>query len=130
MDQIINDKYYDKATNFIQEHITSEILTDEVRNKFTEYYQSLTMENAKYIFDEVSELYNEAVRVNRHEFMSMQLKLAGTLFLYGGGIGLIGVVGKKLIPEKSKFNKYAEYVQNAGLCVMGLSFIMLFAIGH
>jgi len=130
MDQIINDKYYDKATNFIQEHITSEILTDEVRNKFTEYYQSLTMENAKYVFDEVSKLYNEAVQVNRHEFMSMQLKFAGTIFLYGGGISLIGMVGKKLIPEKSNFHKYAEYVQNGGLCVVGLSVIMLFAIGH
>ena len=62
MDQVIADKVYVDAKSFIQEHITGNILSDETKNKFVEYYNNLTLENAKSVHAEVTGLYSKELK--------------------------------------------------------------------
>lgn len=127
MDQIQLDQYYNKARTFIQEHIQKEILSDEVKNKFIEYYQSINTENAKHIYDSVSALYSDAVKVNRREILLFELKWSGTLSLFGCIIILFGTIGKRFILPSSRFYKYGTHIQIGGSMVLLFSIMLFFA---
>ena len=134
MDQIISDQYYDDTRTFIQKHINSAILSDEAKQKFTDYYQALTVDNAKSIYNQVSALYSEAVNTNVRAFNYAHFKFAVYVILSGVGVAVVGTgakwLGSKLQLNYGSFSKYIEYIQGFGVGVTLLGVACLFAIGH
>ena len=127
---IINDHYYDKAREFIQEHVKGNFLSEEVKTKFAEYYQSLNAENAKHVYEEVSKLYSDAVAISKREFNMGAFQFALLVFAISGGVSLVGTIGDYFIPKISRWHRYSKYIQNIGFGGMIAGVCLFFAIGH
>jgi hypothetical protein len=130
MEVITNNHYYTQTRQFIETHATESFLSQEIKDKFVEFYQSVNTENAKVVYDEVCNLYNHAKDMNRREFNSAMLKLSLMVFLVSGATSLVGTAGTYLIPKISWFHRLSKWIQKIGYGGMVVGGCMLFAVGH
>ena len=130
MDQLISDQYYDKTRAFIQEHAKATFLSEEIQNKLIELYNTLTIENAKQIYESATTLYYDAARENMRQFNLSCFKFAGTGILMGSGISLVGYLGTKFTDKDCVSHKVFDYTMKGGGGVILLSVCFMFAIGH
>ena len=130
MDTIIADRTYDQARHYIQECISKDFLSEEVKNKLVEFYGSLTVENAKTIYDNSVKLYGNAVRENRLAFDSSMYWYAGIMILSGLVPVILCQFAKKYVSPWNRFYRYVEKTEMIGTGVLALGLIALFSIGH
>lgn len=125
MDAIIADQMLVNTKTYIQEHVQSAHLTDEVKNKFIELYNSVTVNNASAVYAEVSYLYDTAIHNLKREFDMQMFKFAGQLIVGGVVVYGIGRVVKyfNIMPEH---NYNFDIMAGAGV-VSGV--ILFFSIG-
>lgn len=125
MEQITADRYYIKAQEFIQKNIVS--VPSDLVQKFTEYYDSLTKENAQQVYGEVVQLYNNHNREITLQFNWSMLKFSGGVLLTGSAIALTSYLIDKVVSPKNRFLEYTTYF-GCGLMALGVCFGL--AVGH
>jgi hypothetical protein len=128
MENIINDQFHDKTVQFIQQHINDSYLSDELKQKFVEFYQQVNRNNSETIYRTVKNLYSQEVTANRQAFNTTMLQYAGGTMLVGGGIHLIGSMGERYSTARTA--RTFTNIRNIGSVIMGLGFIGLLSIGH
>ncbi len=121
--------YYDIAKNFIEQNVENPNFPEQVKNRFVECYDLLTVENAKTIYYELLKLHGEVANKIKREFNMSMFKTSGTVIL----IGLIPVIlcqiAKQYIP-RNRFYKYVDHIQYVAGWVSAFGVCMLFAVGH
>ncbi len=96
MERIVDDRYYDIAKKFIQEHI--EMLPLDIALEFTNYYNKLTPENAKSTYNLLQSMYTEYCLNKQRNFDIHALKIGGFLAV----VGTAGIIGAYL------YDKYVK----------------------
>ncbi|QKF93953.1 hypothetical protein QKU48_gp0495 [Fadolivirus algeromassiliense] len=131
MEQIISEKYYDKARSFIQEHIESTILSENNKNQLINLYNSLTNENGKQVYETASNLLSNATGEAYMKFHMACLKISLTWFLIGIVLLLSGFIGTEFCNKYSYCNKFFEYilVGGIGIIMFSIPIVVLFSFG-
>ncbi len=127
MDVIIANRDCNNARNFIEKHISTHFLTKENISQMTTLYNSITAENAKEVYGKASDIFYEAVRINRHNFNIQWLRFFGAFFLISGGICLTGFLAERYL---KKYFKYYEHIKCIGAVGLFVSFCGVLATGH
>lgn len=126
MEAILADKIYENTRHFIQDHIQSKLLTEEIQQQFINLYNGLNVHNAAQVNMEVKSLFENAKNANIVNFNNGMFKLSGQLIV--GGIVVYGI-GRVV----NYFNIMPDHVSNFDL-VAGIgvfSGAMLFcSVGH
>ena len=130
MEHIIGDKYVVDAKEFIQKHAQDDCLSNEVKNKFIEYYDLINRENAKTIYDELSKLYHEAALKSHHDFNVSMAKISGGTLLVGVVLAGLGYAGQRYTRVNTTMHSisYTSSIIGIGTIIIGTA--MLFSIGH
>lgn len=130
---IINDKYYNDARQFIQTHFQDESLSDAIKNKLSELYNSLNSENAQSIYNEANKIYYGALKQNQLDFMLQRNELIGQyfvilgiIFLLGAAFKLVGYIGKKYTFQYPRLNNIWKYINRTAIVTMSLSAVGIF----
>lgn len=116
MEQVIADKSLLTTKTFIQNHIESSVLTDEVRTKFGELYQTLTAQNAEAIHKEVSNMYEVALKHRNVALNKECYKFCGVIILGGSCL----VAGSYLLKKCNVIASDNDSIVNNGLILMGI----------
>ena len=131
MDTIINEKYLIDAKAFIQTHIEDGWLSDEIKKQFVEYYELLTIDNAKSTYDEIHKLFGNAVTTNHRQFNNSMFKISGGVLLIGAILSFFGYIGEKYTSQNTRWRKVCEFfLYKIGLGTLCIGGIMLLSIGH
>ena len=123
--EIIANRDYQQAKQFIEEHIDKYYITEEIKNQFVECYKMLTPENAKEIYGKVFSLRGDVLRTLNKEFND-------DMFWWSGNVIMIGAAASALSYGMNYFipNKHVKTIQNISIGITIFGFCMLFSIGH
>lgn len=124
MEAINNERIYQNTKKFIQDNINLDIFSDISRNKLVSLYSILTPNNAENIYNEVYQLYNEAVFNMKRELSCILWKCSASSFLLCGIVCGVSHVGLKYHK-----NDYLEQVNVLSAIGLGLSVIVFFSAG-
>ena len=123
MNIIINDKYYEDTKKLIQKYISEKFLTNDIKNKLIEYYQSLTYDNALLTYNEVSKIYKDEAFKSRRDIDLSILKYSGITFLTGGILTLFSIIGHKIVSKNERRTRTLNVVAGVGSVLMLFGFV-------
>lgn len=121
----MNDYIFRQTKWFIENHINSGILSDDAKNKFTEYYESLTPHNANEVFVEVYQMHRCADIVFRRE---NAITIFYYVFLFALILALFRVVCKNYVTKNTRLYNILEFVYNIGLCGIIANFLAILLV--
>ena len=130
MEDIVAEKVYADTKTTIQNYVSAEYLGNEFKENLKELYQSMTVENARTVGNQVKELYDNEIRTIRCQNDIYHLKFFGIVVLVGLTTGLLGWIGEKIAKKGGIFNQFSNWFMNVGTVTTLFGFCCIFAIGH
>lgn len=82
MDIIVHEKYVNLVKEFILQYIEDIKLNDIIKEKFIEFYKTVSDSNSKQIYDEITHIYHQEMKRQRQlTFDQMSDRAAGEMWI-------------------------------------------------
>lgn len=130
MDIIIANKDYEMTKKFIEDTTTKSYLTESIKQRFIECYQTLTVDNAKPIYTELHKLNEDCIGRHHWEHTKGFLQLSGYTALFGVGLFGLSRLIKCFVKPTNKYYGYIDNMQNVSAYVLIIAFCMVMSAGH
>lgn len=113
------DQILIRAKQFIENNMHDKFLTDDIRTKFAEYYESLTPHNALAVFEEVHRMHHCAnLAFARQNAITMFYHI----FLFGLILVLFRVISKNYVSKNTRVSNILGGVYILGLIGVFVAF--------